>query len=303
MSDFLITGGTGMVGSALRTILPDALCIDRESLHNSSYNVEQKVVVHLAARVGGVKANTDYVGDFYFENSIINQKVLEKARVGKAKKVVSMLSTCVYPDAQYVTYPLTEDQLHMGPPHDSNFGYAYSKRMLDVMSRAYRHQYGCDFITVIPNNLYGFNDNFDLNSGHVIPSLIRKVFEAKISRQPFVEVWGDGSPLREFTFSMDVAKILLFVTEKYSGADPVNIGNSEEHTIKQVIEEICRYMEYSGSIHWKTNFPNGQARKPSSNKKLIDLGWKENDFTPLKEGLRLTCKWFVENYPNLRGIS
>jgi len=302
MSDFLVTGGSGMVGSALKTILPDADYIDREALHSSCYDVKDKTVIHLAAKVGGVKANTDYVGDFYLENSLINQKVLEKARVGGAKKVVSMLSTCIYPDAQYVSYPLTEDQLHLGPPHGSNFGYAYAKRMLDVMSRAYRQQYSCDFITVVPNNLYGINDNFDLNSGHVIPSLIRKVFEAKLSKQSSFEVWGDGSPRREFTFSGDIARVIMLIAGKYSDPDPINIGNTEEHSIKEVVETICEIVGYDGKISWRSDMPNGQHRKPSSNKKLIELGWNESNFTTLKDGLKTTCQWFISNYPKLRGI-
>jgi len=149
----IVTGGTGMVGSAFKKTSPDAEFITREQFHNLSYSMVGKSVIHLAAKVGGVKANTDYMADFYYENSDLNQKILNYAHLGEAKKVVSLLSTCVYPDAPYIKYPLTEDQLHLGPPHDSNFGYAYAKRMVDVMSRAYREQYGCNFITAIPNNL------------------------------------------------------------------------------------------------------------------------------------------------------
>lgn len=302
MSNFLITGGSGMVGAALKALIPEAQYIDRASLHDSSYDVKDKTVIHLAAKVGGVKANIDYVGEFYLENSVINQKVLEKARTGGAKKVISMLSTCIYPDIQYVNYPLKEEQLHLGSPHPSNFGYAYAKRMLDVMSRAYRQQYGCNFVTVVPNNLYGANDNFDLNNGHVIPSLIRKIFEAKSNRQSSVEVWGDGSPLREFTFSLDLAKILLLISDNYDEIEPINIGNTAEYSIKEVVEIICDLLAYDGSIRWRVDFPNGQARKPSDNKKLLNLGWKADQFTCLKTGLKSTCEWFVENYPNVRGV-
>jgi GDP-L-fucose synthase len=305
---FLITGGSGMVGSAFKQILPKAEYPDRINLLNERCanmfhaQMNDKYVVHLAARVGGVKANTDFMSDFYTENSLINQRLLEAAKVGKAKKVVSLLSTCVYPDAPYVNYPLTEDQLHMGPPHESNFGYAYAKRMLDVMSRAYRQQYGCNFITAVPNNLYGENDNFDLENSHVIPALMRKIWEAKINNQPSVEVWGDGSPLREFTYSLDIAKILLFLLENYNEPEPINIGNTEEYSIKEVIKYICELLEYEGKIFWNTNKPNGQFKKPSSNKKLLDLGWKKEDYTPFKEGLKKTCEWFKINYPNVRGV-
>jgi GDP-L-fucose synthase len=299
---FLITGGSGMVGNAFKRLIPDAEYITKEQLHSFSYIIKDKLVVHLAAKVGGVKANTDFVSDFYAYNSEINQKVLDYARIGKAKKVVSLLSTCVYPDAPYVIYPLTEEQLHMGPPHQSNFGYAYAKRMVDVMSRANRQQYGSNFITAIPNNLYGENDNFDLENGHVIPALIRKIWEAKINNQPLVEVWGDGSPLREFTYSLDIAKILLFLLENYNESQPINIGNTEEYSIKEVVNILCELLEYDGKISWNINKPNGQFRKPSSNKKLLDLGWNKEDYTPLKEGLKKTCDWFKINYPNIRGV-
>ena len=298
----LITGGSGMIGTAFKNLLPDAEYITKEQLHDFSYIIKDKLVIHLAAKVGGVKANTDFISDFYTHNSEINQKVLDYARIGKAKKVVSLLSTCIYPDAPYVTYPLTEEQLHMGPPHSSNFGYAYAKRMIDVMSRAYRQQYGCNFITAIPNNLYGENDNFDLENSHVIPALMRKIWEAKINNQPSVEVWGDGSPLREFTYSLDIAKMLLFLLENYNEPEPINIGNTEEYSIKEVVQILCNELEYDGKIEWNKTKPNGQFRKTSSNKKLLDLGWQENNFTPLKEGLKRTCKWFKINYPNVRGV-
>lgn len=298
----IITGGSGMVGSAFKNILPQAQYITRSQFHNLSYDIKGKFVIHLAAKVGGVKANTNYIADFYHENSNINQKILDYACVEKAKKVVSLLSTCVYPDAPYIKYPLTEDQLHLGPPHDSNFGYAYAKRMVDVMSRAYRIQHGCNFITAIPNNLYGENDNFDLENSHVIPALIRKVWEAKINKNDYVECWGDGSPLREFTYSQDIAKILLFLLENYNESEPINIGNTEEYSIKEVVEIICKLLGYKGSIVWQTNKPSGQYKKPSCNQKLLDLGWKKEYYTSLEEGLKKTCNWFIMTYPNVRGV-
>ena len=304
----IVTGGTGMVGSAMRLILPNADYPNRQQLHSMTRPVfckEEfggKNIIHLAAKVGGVKANTDKVADFYMENAALNEKLLFAAHYGAAEKVVSLLSTCVYPAAPYVTYPLTEDQLHLGPPHRSNFGYAYAKRMVDVMSRAYRRQYGCNFITAIPNNLYGENDNFDLENGHVIPSLIRKIWEAKINKRPSVECWGDGSPLREFTYSQDVAKILLFLLEEYDGEHPINIGNTEEHSIKHIVSMLCEFLEYDGKIVWNTKKPSGQFRKPSSNKRLLDLGWKSSNYTSAKEGLIKTCLWFKKNYPNVRGL-
>jgi GDP-L-fucose synthase len=178
-----------MVGRAMKRTLPDALYPDRSHLGlilgppwRETHLLKDKNIIHLAAKVGGLQANLNSPADFYFENHKLNQRLLESAKKAGSKKVVSLLSTCVYPDAPYITYPLTEDQLHLGPPHHSNFGYAYAKRMVDVMSRAYRQQYGCNFITAIPNNLYGENDNFDLEDSHVIPALMRKIWEAKINK-------------------------------------------------------------------------------------------------------------------------
>jgi len=292
-----------MVGSAFKRVTPEAEYPTRAEFQNGFYDAEGKNIVHLAAKVGGVKANTDEIGEFYRMNSIINQKLLHHAYCSNAKKVVSLLSTCVYPDAPYITYPLTEDQLHLGPPHPSNFGYAYAKRMVDVMSRAYRQQYGCNFITAIPNNLYGENDNFDLENSHVIPAIIRKVWEAKLNNKPFVECWGDGSPLREFTYSEDIVKILMFLLENYDDPEPINIGNTEEYSIKQVVEMICSILEYDGEVRWNTQMPSGQHRKPSSNQKLLDLGWDKKWYISLEKGLTKTCKWVMLKYPDIRGVS
>ena len=292
-----------MIGSAFKKVVPNAVYLTRAELHNDFYDAGGKNIIHLAAKVGGVKANTDEIGEFYRINSVINQKLLHTAYQKGATKVVSLLSTCVYPDEPYVIYPLTEDQLHLGPPHQSNFGYAYAKRMVDVMSRAYRQQYGCNFITAIPNNLYGENDNFDLENSHVIPAIIRKVWEAKLNDKPFVECWGDGTPLREFTYSEDIAKILLFLLENYDEADPINIGNTEEYSIREVVEMICSILEYDGAVRWNTNMPQGQFRKPSSNQKLLDLGWDKKCYTSLEKGLTKTCKWVILKYPDIRGVS
>lgn len=301
-SDYIITGASGMVGTACRSVLPDAFCLSRKQFHDLSYEIRDKSVIHLAARVGGIKSNMDYMADFYRENSIINEKILDYAHRGKAKKVVSLLSTCVYPDAPFIDYPLTEQQLHLGPPHDSNFAYAYAKRMVDVMSRAYRQQYGCNFITAIPNNLYGENDNFDLENSHVIPALIRKVWEAKVNYKNYIECWGDGAPLREFTYAEDIAKILAFLLENYNEPEPINIGNTEEYSIKELVDIICKQLDYNGEIIWQIDKPSGQHRKPSCNKKLIDLGWKKEYYTSLEEGLKKTCDWFIITYPNVRGV-
>jgi|LWDU01.1.fsa_nt_gi GDP-L-fucose synthase len=304
----LVTGGTGMVGSGFKNIksthdfiLVGSSQYDLRSLHDTSQMVmdhKPDAIIHLAARVGGIKGNTEYVADFFTDNIQINTNVLKVAKALSVKKVVSLLSTCVYPDK--VNYPLTEDQIHNGPPHPSNFGYAYAKRMLDVHSRALRQQYGCNFICAVPNNLYGPHDNFDLENGHVIPAIIRKIWEAKQTGSAS-HFWGSGRPLREFTYAPDIAKILVYLLENYNEAVPINIGRTGEFSIRSIVDYVCGILEYEGIIEWDISKPEGQFKKPSTNQKLLQLGWDEAAYTTMEEGLEATCSWFKENYPNVRG--
>lgn len=306
----VVIGASGLLGSAILNSRSDVTGLHRsfdllsgknELFHWLHRNPDVKTVIHCAAKVGGIKANTERVADFFEENVKMNMEVMEAChRTGK--KLVSLLSTCVYPDAAYVKYPLTENQLHLGPPHPSNFGYAYAKRMLDVQSRAYRQQHGCNFITVIPNNLYGPNDNYDLELGHVVPALIRKFHEAKICGDSEVKVWGSGRPLREFTFARDAAKIILWLAENYDGEDPVNIGNTEQVSINELATMIAEISGFKGKIVFDASRPEGQYQKPSSNKKLRDLGC-DIRYTPLREGLTETISHFQNVYPNVRGVT
>ena len=294
-----------MVGNALQRIAPDAIYIS-----SSDYNLEDSCstdkmfgdhqpdqVIHLAAKVGGVKANTDYIGELYLRNNRINTNVLESARKHDTEKVVSLLSTCVYPDK--ATYPLTEDQFHNGPPHPSNYGYAYAKRMIDVQSRAYRDQYGCNFITAIPNNLFGENDNYHLEDSHVLPAIIRKMHEATLIGGP-VYLWGDGSPLREFTYSIDVGRALLLLLDDYNDREPINIGNTEEISIQQLAQDIASIIGFDGDIIWQSDQPAGQHRKPSDNSRFQEMFNME--YTNFTTALENSCQWFIENYPNVRGV-
>jgi len=305
----LITGGTGMVGSAFKSqqtkhdlVFVGSSEYDLVSWYDTMRmveNIRPNAIIHLAAKVGGVKANIENQGDFYTINTMINTNVLRAAKNFNVNKVVSLLSTCVYPDL--VNYPLTEDQIHNGPPHISNFGYAYAKRMLDIQSRAYRDQHGCNFITAVPNNLFGEYDNFDLQNSHVIPAIIRKIHEAKLDNKDVI-LWGDGSPIREFTYSKDLAKILLFLLENYNDPYPINIGNNQQISIKKVAFLISEILNFNGKIVWDTTKPKGQFKKPSNNSKIINLGWKEENYTNFEKALTDTCKWFIINYPKVRGI-
>jgi GDP-L-fucose synthase len=318
----LVTGETGLLGTALVEHLeekddnvrglsssldlldPDAIFwFFTDGIKDGTISPGASSVYHLAARVGGIQANNNGLATFFDDNIRMNVEFLKACQEFGVKRLISVMSSCVYPEERFVTYPLTEDQLHLGPPHDSNFGYAYAKRMLDVQTQAYRAQHGVDYVTVIPNNLFGEHDNFHLEDGHVLPALIRKVWEAKLSDSPNIVVWGDGTPLREFTYAKDAAKILRVVEEEYHYEYPLNIGCTEERSIGEIARLVCEYLEYDGTILFNASKPNGQRRKPTSNESLLSLtSWKESDYTPFEVALKNTCEWFVQNYPAVRGV-
>ncbi len=304
----LVTGGTGMVGSSFRNLdtshdlillgSKDCDLRNRSETKRMIMHFRPDAIIHLAAKVGGVKGNSDYVADFFHDNIVMNTNLLDIAKTFKIPKVVSLLSTCIYPDT--VTYPLTEDQIHDGEPHRSNFGYAYAKRMLEVHSRAIRQQYGLNYVTAVPNNLYGKNDNFDLDNGHVIPAIIRKVFESKNSGN-VPKFWGTGKPKREFTYAQDVAKILLWMVENYEMPEPLNIGNPGDTSIFDLVVKIQSLLDANIESRWDDRMPEGQYKKPSSNLRFVELnpGFK---YTSLDDGLAETIKWFIDSYPNVRGV-
>jgi GDP-L-fucose synthase len=304
----LITGGTGMVGSIFKQVITEHELIlvgsSDYDLRSPFYagklliDTEPDSIIHLAARVGGVSGNREFMADFFSDNILMNTNILSAANRLGIQKTVSLLSTCIYPDK--VSYPLTEEQIHCGEPHSSNFGYAYAKRMLDVQSRTLRKQYNRNYVTVVPNNIYGPNDNFHLENSHVVPAMIRKIYEAKINKRP-VSFWGSGDCLREFTFSEDIATILLWSLENYSGEHPLNIGNPGEYSIRYLAETLMKLMDYTGDVIWNTEKPEGQFRKPSSNEKFINLVGNYS-YTPLEAGLRKTVNWFLKAYPDIRGF-
>ena len=304
----LVTGGTGMVGSAFKNIDTNHELVLVGSadynltwpFHAESMLIDHKpdAIIHLAARVGGVKGNSDYVADFFYENILMNTNLLRSAQKHNVAKVVSLLSTCIYPDNP--TYPLTEDQIHNGEPHQSNFGYAYAKRMLDVHSRALRQQYGLNYVTAVPNNIYGKNDNFDLENGHVIPAIIRKIHESNVNGN-IPTFWGTGRPLREFTYSDDVARILLWMVENYDSPNPLNIGNPGDISIYNLVWKIQTLLGSKTKSTWNDRMPEGQYKKPSSNEVFKSL-WPNFEYTSIDDGLKSTTEWFLKEYPNVRGV-
>lgn len=297
----LLTGAAGLVGS---TIDADIKISGRNQVDlrnwESTYEFFKKhkpvAVIHTAARVGGLGANMAQMADFYRDNILINTNVLEAARLCGVDKVVSFLSTCIFPDD--VEYPLTEDRLHQGPPHDSNFGYSYAKRMLEVHSRALSDQYELEYTCVIPTNIYGPNDNFHLKDSHVLPALIHKCYLAKKHNTDLI-VWGSGKPLREFIFSQDVGDLTNLICEKYTGSKPLILSTSQEVSIREAAETVAEALDFGGAIVFNDSKPDGQFRKPTDNTRLRDFA-PSYEFTPFKEGVKKTVDWFVANYDNCR---
>ena len=298
----LITGGSGLVGSTVEAEIKlgsnDGDLRDWAQVKNIFETHRPTHVIHAAARVGGVGGNMKAKGEFFYDNIMINTNVLEACRIYNVKKVVSFLSTCIFPES--IEYPLTEKKIHLGAPHWSNHGYAYSKRMLDVQTEVYRDQYKLDFVSVIPTNIYGLNDNFNLDSGHVIPSLIHKCYLAKTNNTEF-NVWGSGTPLREFIYSKDIGKLTNWALENYNESEPIIFSTSQEISIKDLVGLIVNIIGFKGDVVWQSDKPDGQFRKPSSNKKLMSYV-PDFKFTPIEVGLKETIEHFTQNYPNLRGI-
>jgi len=296
----LVTGGGGLVGSSLSDDIvrvgSEFDLRDRVVTDKLFSSLSPKNVIHCAAKVGGLGGNMNMKGEFFYDNIMINTNVIEACRKYGVKKLVCFLSTCVFPND--VEYPLTEKKIHLGEPHNSNYPYAYAKRMADVQIRAYREQYGLNYVSVIPTNIYGPNDNFDLDNGHVVPSLIHKCYIAKKTNTPF-RIWGSGEPLREFIFSRDVAKLTEWVLENYEEEEPIILSTSHEVSIKEVVTLIVRHMSFDGDVIWESDKPDGQFRKPSDNSKLLSYLPKFK-FTSLDDGLKETVDWFVDNYENCR---
>ncbi len=297
----LLTGASGLVGSMIDA---DLRISGRDEVDLRDWHSTEKyfkshdidTVIHTAARVGGLGANLNNMADFYYDNILINSNVLEASRKYNVKRVVSFLSTCIFPDD--VEYPLTEDKLHQGEPHSSNFGYAYAKRMLEVHSRALKVQHGLDYICVIPTNIYGPHDNFNLEDSHVLPALIHKCYLAKRDNTD-LHVWGSGKPLREFIFSEDVGRLTNLICENYTGTEPLILSTSQEVSIREAVCAVAEAMGFEGNIVFDDSKPDGQYRKPTSNSRLLDFA-PEFEFTPFKEGVKKTVDWFVENYHKCR---
>jgi GDP-L-fucose synthase len=318
MSDFttckvLVTGGSGLVGHAIQSISKE---YDMEFIFISSkdynlLNIEEAkqmfethkptYVIHLAACVGGLYKNMNNKVEMLEKNVIINYNIVKLAHDYKVKKLIACLSTCIFPDIVQ-SYPIKEEMLHDGPPHDSNYTYAYAKRLLEIHCRAYKEQYGDNFICITPTNIYGPYDNFDLENGHVLPSLIHKCYLAKQQNEKFI-IRGSGKPLRQFIFSEDLARLIMIVLERKSQDNNndtidsniiMSVSENEENSIEEVSRIIAQKYNYEHMIDFDNSYSDGQYKKTVTNQKLKNI-IGDFTFTSIKEGISKTIDWFVSH--------
>lgn len=304
-SKIYVAGHRGLVGSAIVRNLKEKgfnniICRTHKELDLTNqeavrkfFELERPEYVFLAAaKVGGINANNIYPADFIYENLMIQNNVIKAAHDFKVTKLLFLGSTCIYP--KMAPQPIKEDYLLTGALEETNEAYAVAKIAGLEMCKFFKRQYGDNFISCMPTNLYGPNDNFDLQSSHVMPALIRKFHEAKINNSETVEVWGTGTPLREFLYVDDMADACVFLMENYNGEQHVNIGTGVEVSIRELAETIKDVVGFNGELVFNTNMPDGTPRKLTTVEKLNELGWKHK--VELREGIELAYKWFLENY-------
>lgn len=294
-----LTGHKGLVGSAISkeilTVNFEKRITDLNEYKEFLEKNSIKSVIHTAARVGGVLDNWNNKIDFYLQNSKLNNIVFEAAYTSGVETFVNFSSTCVFPDK--CDYPLKESDVFMGPPHYTNDSYAYAKRMNQHLCNEAR-KLGKNYFTIIPTNVFGPNDNYNLNSSHVLPALIHKCYLSKCYRTDFI-VWGDGTPLREFIYSKDLAKITCELMNTNKEHESVIVSNSEEVSIQECVEIIAKILKFNGNIIFDTSKPNGQFRKPTDTTTFKSL-MPDFKFTPFNEALGESINWFEKNYHSLR---
>jgi len=300
-SKIFVAGHKGLVGSAIVRNLKskgftNIITVDKEQLDlrrtlevNMFFNMEEPDYVFLAAaKVGGIGANSKYPAEFIHDNLMIQTNVIDSAYRCGVKKLIFLGSSCIYP--KFPKMPITEDQLLEGQLEGSNDAYAIAKIAGIKMCQAYRKQYNFNAISVMPTNLYGPNDNFDLENSHVLPALIRKFFEAAMLRHGKVTLWGDGSAMREFLHVDDLAEALINCMDKYDSDDIINIGTGKDVTIKELSEIIAKVVDFRRTIEWDTSKPNGTPRKVLNVDKIKSLGWEPK--ISLKDGIKSTYDWY-----------
>lgn len=307
MADFfdgrriVVTGGAGFLGSFVvqRLMARGALVfvprsdkynlVDRTDCRRLVADTQPDLVLHLAARVGGIGANRANPGRFFFENLMMGVQLIEECRVADVPKVVAVGTICAYP--KFAPVPFKEDDLWNGYPEETNAPYGLAKKMLLVQSEAYRQQYGFNSVVVFPVNLYGPGDNFDLETSHVIPAMIRKCVSARDDGAKEVVLWGDGTPTREFLYVEDCAEGILLAAERYDGSEPVNLGSGVEISVRELAELVARMCQYGGKFVWDRTKPNGQPRRRLDvNRARERFGFEAR--TSLEEGISRTVAWY-----------
>jgi GDP-L-fucose synthase len=309
----LVTGGSGLVGRGIRAAWDkemrddeefhwcsskDADLTCKESTRKMFERIKPTHVIHLAAKVGGLYGNMKANLEFFQINMSINDNVLSLAHEFNVQKVVSCLSTCIFPDK--TTYPINEEMVHNGPPHTSNYGYSYAKRMIDVMNRGYNQQHGRKFTSVVPTNVFGAHDNFNLEESHVIPGLVHKLYTCTTTNTPFT-VWGTGNARRQFIWSEDLGRLFLWVLREYEETEPIilSVSGEEELSIKEAAQAVAKAYGFEGEWIYDTTRSDGQYKKTASNDKLRQY-LPDFKFTPFDEAIQHTVDWFKANHETVR---
>ncbi len=301
----LVTGGAGFLGSFVVEKLKDRDCniifiprsqdynlVDMEAVKRVYKDADPDIVIHLAASVGGIGANMENPGKYFYDNLMMGVQLMEQGRLFGVEKFVALATICSYP--KFTPVPFKEEELWNGYPEETNAPYGLAKKMLLVQSQAYRQQYGFNSCCLFPVNLYGPRDNFDPESSHVIPALIKKCIDAIANNESGITVWGTGQASREFLYVEDAAEAIILATERYDKSDPINIGAGFEITIKDLVQLIVNLTNFKGEIVWDTSRPDGQPRR------MLDTSKAEQEFgfkagTSFKEGLRKTIDWYIQN--------
>ncbi|XP_030371648.1 probable GDP-L-fucose synthase [Scaptodrosophila lebanonensis] len=319
MKKVLVTGGTGLVGKALETVIKKEQPTDEKwffagskdgdltNLASTQALFEREKpthVIHLAALVGGLFYNMNNNLDFLRNNLLINDHVLQTAHEQGCKKVVSCLSTCIFPDK--TSYPIDETMVHNGPPHPSNYGYSYAKRLIDIQNHAYHDKYGHLYTSVIPCNIFGPHDNYK-PEGHVIPGLINRMYKLRLDQPDVPEgekvftVFGSGKPLRQFIYSLDLAKLIIWVLRNYDSVEPIvlSVDEEQEVTILEVAQAIAKALNFKGKLVCDTSKADGQYKKTASNAKLRSL-LPNFVFTNFETAIKESVQWYVDNYNQAR---
>jgi GDP-L-fucose synthase len=306
MEKIVVTGGSGLVGYAIQEICKnynyefiflsskDFNLLDMEETKKMFETHRPNYVIHLAACVGGLYKNMNNKVEMLEKNLMMNYNIIKLSHEYKVKKLIACLSTCIFPDL-VESYPIKEEMLHEGPPHESNYTYAYAKRMIEIHCRAYKEQYGDNFVCITPTNIYGPHDNFDLDNGHVLPSLIHKCYLAKKNNEKFV-IRGSGKPLRQFIYSQDLGKLIMLILENQNQNQDNNIilsvSENQENSIEEVGRIIAKKYDYEHMIDFDTSYSDGQYKKTVSNDKLKQI-IGDFEFTNITNGINQTVEWFI----------